>query len=67
MLRLTEDLGKLSCQFLSGESDEIGTRDHGNIVQGEDPDMVFWAGITNGDSSWNEGPQDIDGHRKLAG
>lgn len=63
----TKNRRHLAAEFLTGETDQVGTRNHGNVGQDEDGEVVLGEGIADGDSSGNERPEDVDGGGGFAG
>ena len=40
-----EDMGDFARKLLTSESDEVGTRCHGNVGENEDEDVIIGEGI----------------------
>lgn len=62
----TEDGRHLAAKLLAGEADQIGTRDHGDVGEDEDGEVVVGEGIADGDGDGDKGPEDVDGGGGLA-
>ncbi len=58
----TNNLRQLPCQLLSGKSNQICSRDHGDVVQDEDPQMEIWPGEMDSDRRRYERPESVDRH-----
>ena len=56
----TKDLWQLARQLLSRESQEIGRRNHGDVRQDEDPQMLIGSGPVHGHGGRHKWPQNVD-------
>lgn len=56
----TKNVGDLPCQLLSSEPNQVGAGYHGDVGQDEDDQVVVREGISDGDGSGDDGPQEID-------
>lgn len=63
----TNNRRHLAAELLTGETDQVGTGDHGNVGQDEDGEVLLGESIADGDSGGNSGPEDVDGGGGLAG
>lgn len=62
----TKNFGQLPRQFLTGESNQVCSGYHGNVVESEDPFMKLWSGKMNGYGGRDEWPEHVDRQRGFA-
>ena len=55
----SEHLMQFSSEFLASETNQIGTRDHGKIIENEYRKMEVGSRISDGNCCWHDGPEDI--------
>lgn len=62
---LTNNFRQFSCQLLSGKSNQVCSRDHGDVIQDEAPHVQVWPSVMDGNCRRNERPKSIDHHRHM--
>lgn len=60
------DEGHLAAKLLAGEPNKICAGDHGDVGEDEDGEVLVGEGEVDGDGGGDDGPQDVDGHGRLA-
>ena len=60
LINSTNDSRKLPRQFLTGKPDQVGGRDHGDVIEGKDPQGEIGPRKVYGDSGGNDGPEHVD-------
>lgn len=63
----TQNLGQLLGQFTPCKTQQIGRRNHSNVIDTENPDMEVGTGKMQGDGGGDERPEDVDDHGQGTG
>lgn len=55
----TEHFVELPGQFLSSKANQIGTWDHGNVIEDEDDEWEVGASVSDSNCCWDDWPEDV--------
>lgn len=57
---------KLPSQFLTGKTNQVGTGNHGDVIEDKDDQMEVVVGVCDPDGGWHDGPEYVADSRGSA-